>query len=92
MDQGLFRLVQRGLIRRLTRGIYDYPKISTKMGPLKPFPQALARTLADRTNSQLQMTGADHAANALGLTTQVPARVVYLTSEKPSGFALAIKQ
>jgi len=85
VDQALSRLVQRGLIRRLTRGIYDYPKISPKLGPLSPSPQALARTLADRTNSQLQITGA-HAANALGLTTQVPAHVVYLTSGKSMRF------
>ena len=87
VDQALSRLVQRGLIRRLTRGIYDYPKISPKLGPLSPSPQALARTLADRTNSQLQITGA-HAANALGLTTQVPAHVVYLTSGKSMRFRL----
>ncbi len=87
VDQALSRLVRRGLIRRLTRGIYDYPKISPRLGPLSPSPQALAKTLADRTNSQLQVTGA-HAANALGLTTQVPAHVVYLTSGKSMRFRL----
>jgi hypothetical protein len=87
VDQALSRLVRRNLIRRLTRGIYDYPKISPKLGPLSPSPQALATTLADRTNSQLQITGA-HAANALGLTTQVPAHVVYLTSGKSTRFRL----
>src|SRR5713226_4235481 len=87
VDQALSRLVRRGLIRRLTRGIYDYPKISPRLGPLSPSPQALAQTLADRTNSQLQVTGA-HAANALGLTTQVPAHVVYLTSGKSMRFRL----
>jgi Family of unknown function (DUF6088) len=81
VDKALSRLVQKGVIRRLTRGIYDYPKISSKLGALSPSSEALAKTLADRTNSQLQITGA-HAANALGLTTQVPARVVYLTSGK----------
>jgi hypothetical protein len=87
VDQALSRLVQRGVIRRLTRGIYDYPKISPKLGPLSPSPQALAKTLADRTKSELQLTGA-HAANALGLTTQVPAHVVYLTSGKSMRFRL----
>src|SRR5215213_5083279 len=87
VDQALSRLANRGLIRRLTRGIYDYPKVSPKLGPLSPSPQALAKTLADRTNSQLQLTGA-HAANALGLTTQVPAHVVYLTSGKSTRFRL----
>jgi Family of unknown function (DUF6088) len=87
VDQTLSRLAHRDLIRRLTRGIYDYPKISPKLGPLSPSPQALAKTLADRTNSKLQLTGA-HAANALGLTTQVPAHVVYLTSGKSTRFRL----
>lgn len=87
VDQALSRLLKKGVIRRLARGIYDYPKISSKLGPLSPSPEALAKTLADRTNSQLQITGA-HAANALGLTTQVPARVVYLTSGKSRRFRI----
>lgn len=85
VDQALSRLAQKSLIRRLARGIYDYPKISPTLGPLSPSPEVLAKTLADRTNSQLQITGA-HAANALGLTTQVPAHVVYLTSGKSKRF------
>ncbi len=85
VDQALSRLVQRGLIRRLARGIYHHPKLNPKLGSLNPSPQALAKTLADRTKSKLQLTGA-HAANALGLTTQVPAHVVYLTSGKSMRF------
>ncbi|HUE82978.1 MAG TPA: DUF6088 family protein [Pyrinomonadaceae bacterium] len=87
VDQALSRLARKGLIRRLMRGVYDYPKISPKLGPLSPSPQVLAKTLADRTNSKLQLTGA-HAANALGLTTQVPAHVVYLTSGKSRRFRI----
>jgi hypothetical protein len=87
VDQALSRLAHKGSIRRLSRGVYDYPKISPKLGLLSPSPQALAKTLADKTKSKLQISGA-HAANALGLTTQVPARVVYLTSGKSKRFRL----
>lgn len=79
VDQALARLTRNGSIRRLGRGLYDYPKIHPKLGPLTPDPDAIAKALAKKTNSQLQVSGAN-AVNALGLSTQVPARIVYLTS------------
>ena len=78
VDQGLSRLARRGFIRRLGRGLYDYPKIDPRLGKLAPAPDAVARALAGRDSSRIQVTGAQ-AANLLGLSTQVPARVVYLT-------------
>ncbi len=78
VDQALSRLARRGDIRRLGRGLYDYPRVSPRLGALAPRPDAPARAVARRTNSRLQVSGAQ-AANALGLSTQVPARLVYLT-------------
>lgn len=78
VDQALSRLVKRGLLRRLSRGLYDYPKQDPWLGRLSPNPEAVALAVARKTGARLQTTEA-HAANALGLTTQVPARVVYLT-------------
>jgi hypothetical protein len=72
-------LVKKGSIRRLKRGLYDYPKIHPKLGELTPSPDVIAEALARKTEVELQTPGA-LAANALGLTTQVPARPVYLTS------------
>jgi hypothetical protein len=82
VDQALSRLAGKGEIRRLGRGIYDYPKISDRLGPLTPAPEAIAEALARTEGAQLQTSGA-RAANALGLTTQVPARLTFLTDGTP---------
>jgi predicted transcriptional regulator of viral defense system len=79
VDHALSRLASKGYIRRLSRGVYDYPKVTPKLGALTPSPDSVAKAVAKKTKSQLQVTGA-YAANMLGLSTQVPARVVYLTN------------
>jgi hypothetical protein len=76
--QVLSRSARKGEIRKLARGLYDYPDSHPKLGVLHPGADAVARALAGRDAVRLQLTGAA-AANALGLTTQVPMRVVYLT-------------
>ncbi len=78
VDQALSRLVKGGQLRRLARGLYDYPKLHPKLGPLSPTPDDVAQALARETGSQVQIAGA-RAANALGLSTQVPAQSTYLT-------------
>lgn len=78
VDQALSRLVKGGQLRRLARGLYDYPKLHPKLGPLSPAPDDVAQALARETGSQVQIAGA-RAANALGLSTQVPAQSTYLT-------------
>lgn len=79
VDQALSRSVHRGTIRRLGRGLYDYPQVSPRLGILSPSPDAVAQVVARKTGSPLQISGA-RAANVLGLSTQVPARNVYLTT------------
>ena len=74
----LHRLAKKGTIRRLARGIYDFPKEHPALGLLQPSPEAVANALAGRDRTKLQPAGA-YAANALGLTTQVPAKVIFLT-------------
>lgn len=64
--------------RRLARGLYDFPKIHPKLGLLSPTPDDVAQALARETGSQVQIAGA-RAANALGLSSQVPAKNAYLT-------------
>lgn len=78
VDQALSRLVKGGQLRRLARGLYDFPKLHPKLGPLSPAPDDVAKALARETGSQVQIAGA-RAANALGLSTQVPAKNTYLT-------------
>lgn len=79
VDQALSRLERSGLIRRISRGVYDYPRRNERLGiTLSPPPEEVVRAVARRDASRIQVTGAE-AANALGLSTQVPARIVYLT-------------
>ena len=78
VDQTLTRLARRSVIRRLSRGLYDYPKTSQRLGLLSPPPAVVANAVARQTDSKIQISGA-RAANALGLTDQVPAKIVYLT-------------
>lgn len=78
VDIVLHRLVQKGTIRRLARGIYDFPKEHPKLGKLQPSPEKIAEALVGRDCTRIQPTGA-YAANILGLSEQVPAKVVFLT-------------
>lgn len=77
VDQALSRLSRAGKIRRISRGVYDVPKNHPTLGPLSPDPDSVARAIADQSGYRLQPTPA-HAANALGLSSQVPAQIVYL--------------
>ena len=74
----LFRLVKKKTIRRLAKGLYDYPLEHEQLGLLSPSPDAVARALAYRDAIRIQPTGA-YATNLLGLSEQVPAKIVYLT-------------
>jgi len=74
----LKRHKQTGLIRQLARGLYDYPRSDPSLGVLTPKTDDIANALRDRDGTRLQPSGA-HAANLLGLSEQVPVRVVYLT-------------
>ncbi len=78
VDVALHRLVKEGTIRRLARGVYDFPKEHPVLGALSPSAEAVAKALAGRDRTRLQPAGA-YAANALGLSEQVPAKAVFLT-------------
>ena len=78
IDIALVRLARKGTLRRLARGVYDFPKEHPVLGPLQPSAEAVAKALAGRDHTRLQPAGA-YAANALGLSEQVPAKAVFLT-------------
>ena len=71
-------LCDAGQIRRLARGLYDLPRHHAKLGQLLPTPEQIAQASADKDSSRIQPAGA-YAANLLGLSEQVPAKVVFLT-------------
>jgi len=76
--QSLVRLAKSGTIRRLTRGLYDYPAKHPDFGALPPNYNRVAQALMGRDNVKIQPSGA-YAANLLGLTEQVPAKIVFFT-------------
>lgn len=78
VSKALQGLTNQGTIRRLARGLYDYPRQHPGLGTLDPSPDDIARALAGRDKLRLQPSGA-YAANLLGLTLQVPAQCVFLT-------------
>lgn len=74
----LKRLKAAGTIRQLARGLYDYPVDHPVLGLVAPAADAVARALVVRDAIRLQPSG-DYAANLLGLSEQVPARIEFLT-------------
>lgn len=80
IDKTLERLVNDGVIIRIAHGIYCYPKIDKKLGlgVLYPTFDEIAKSIAKRDKTRIIPAGA-YALNLLGLSTQVPMNVVYLT-------------
>jgi hypothetical protein len=78
IDKSLQRLVAQGLLRRLSRGWYDKPRTDAVLGPLWPSIDAVMKALIGKDKLRVQPTGV-YAANLLGLSEQVPAKIVLLT-------------
>jgi hypothetical protein len=79
IDSALHRFEQKGKIHRVIQGLYYYPRSSEMLGQeLQPDIDNVARALARKFGWRIQPGGA-MAQNLLGLSTQVPARVVYLS-------------
>lgn len=75
----LARLVADGTIRRIDRGLFDYPRVNQKLGgQLSPDIDQVAHALARKFRWTIVPQGA-LAANRLGLSQQVPARYIYLS-------------
>lgn len=79
VDMALTRLMQGGDIRRIGRGLYDYPKLHSKLGALTPDTDTIVQAVATQSGDKVFSSGAS-AANRLGVSTQVPARASYVTS------------
>ena len=78
-DNVLSDLVKDGKIRRVCRGIYDYPKYSEFLKQdLSPDIDQVARAFARKFNWRIEVHG-DTALNMLGLSTQVVAKYIYLS-------------
>ena len=78
VDKALARAARTGRIRKLGRGLYDDPRRDSSGNPLMPTTDAIIRAIVGRDAIRVQPSGA-HAANLLGLSEQVPVRMVFLT-------------
>jgi hypothetical protein len=78
VDKALSRMAATNTIRRVARGLYDVPRQHPIVGTTAPSVDQVAKALAGKDGTRLQPTGA-YAANLLGLSDQVPAKVVFLT-------------
>lgn len=78
----LLRLDQRKTLVRIAHGIYLYPKQDKELGLLYPSVEEIAKAITKRDKARIIPTGVQ-ALNKLGLSTQVPLNVVYLTDGAP---------
>jgi hypothetical protein len=84
----LSKLAKKGTIRRVVHGIYDYPKTHPKLGLLFPTVESVIEALKVREGTSFQAAGA-YAANILGLSEQVPSKVVFYTNGKSRKIQIA---
>lgn len=78
----LHRLEKDTIITRVAQGIYVRPKISKFIGILTPSAEEVATAIAKRDRIRTLPTGS-YALNALGLSTQIPMKIVLLTDGSP---------
>ena len=85
------RLAKQELIHRLQIGLYYYPEKSELLGEVPPSLENVAKALAKKYKIRIQPSGA-FAANLLGLSEQVPAKVVYLTDGESKKISIGNRQ
>jgi hypothetical protein len=82
ISKALERLVTKKDIIRIARGIYSRPVIDSILGEVKPSSEEIAKAIAKKERARIIPSGSI-ALNALGLSSQVPMNVVYLTDGSP---------
>ena len=88
LDQVLHRLVRAGMIRRITRGLYDKPNLNALTGKsTHPEPRSIIDALARRDSSRMIVDGIT-AANDIGLSDAVPANIIVHTDARLKALAL----
>lgn len=74
----LYRFYKEGILDRVSQGIYMVPTIDPVLGKLTPSLEEIAQGIARRDRARIVPAGA-YAFNKLGLSTQVPNKLVFLT-------------
>ena len=93
MDAGpsLNHMVRAGHVRRLAPGLWHKPETHPLVGEVPPSSPAIAAAMAELDGAVVQPAGGS-AANVLGLSDQVPARSVFLTSGPSRSIRLGKRQ
>ncbi|MCF8297430.1 MAG: DUF6088 family protein [Saprospiraceae bacterium] len=78
VSKALERLVAKNELMRIANGIYVRPKKDPVIGIITPGVEEIAKAIAKRDRARIVPTGI-YAMNKLGLSTQVPLNIVYLT-------------
>ena len=78
----LHRLEKQEVVKRVAQGIYARPIISKYVGEVLPSAEVVAKGIAKRDRIRIVPTGV-YALNALGLSTQIPMKLVFLTDGAP---------
>ncbi len=78
IKKALQRLTNAEELQRVATGIYVRPQIDSIIGKITPDIEDIARAIAKRDKARITPTGI-YALNRLGLSTQVPLKIVYLT-------------
>lgn len=78
ISKALERLTKQGELMRVSTGMYVRPETDPVIGPITPSIEAIAQAIAKRDKARIIPTGV-YALNKLGLSTQVPLNIVYLT-------------
>lgn len=80
VDVALLRLHEQAKIRRVIRGIYDYPKYSEFLGRrAEPDINQVANALARKFGWRIQPGGVA-SLNLIGVSTQVPGRYLFYSN------------
>jgi predicted transcriptional regulator of viral defense system len=80
INQSLHRLLKAGVIRRVLRGVYEYPEYSDFLNEfIAASPHKIAEALA-RNYGWVIVPSGDTALNQFGLSTQVPAIWTYVST------------
>lgn len=88
IDSTLSDLVKEKKIRRVSRGIYDYPKYSELLQKeLSPDIEQVARAIGRKFNWRIEVSG-ESALNILNLSTQIQAKYIYLSDGPNKSYKL----
>jgi DNA-binding Xre family transcriptional regulator len=82
VKKSLLRLENKKFLVRLAHGIYLYPKQDKLLGVLYPTIEEIAVAIAERDKARIIPTGTT-ALNKLGLSTQIPMNIIFLTDGAP---------